>query len=123
VKPLRGIGYWSNDSHPELPDPHDFVDPDWDEGTREDVADYLDHGQLARMYLGYSMCRICGKLDNGDLEYTDGTYLWPSGLSHYVTDHLVKLPDEFVQHVQAVLASNEKATVDWEWWQRQEPDA
>jgi hypothetical protein len=120
VEPLRGIGYWRNDTHPELPDPRDFVDPNWDQGTRDDIVDYLRRGLLARVFMGYSSCRICGKRDNGDLEQTDGTYLWPSGLAHYVSDHLVRLPEEFVCHVRDVTVSNEEAPVDWVWWSRQQ---
>ncbi len=120
MEPLRGIGYWRNDTHPELPDPRDFVDPNWDQGTRDHIVDYLRRGLLARVFMGYSSCRICGKRDNGELEQTDGTYLWPSGLAHYVSDHLVRLPEEFVCHVRDVTVSNEEAPVDWVWWSRQQ---
>jgi hypothetical protein len=30
---------------------------------------------------------------------TDGVYCWPEGLAHYVKEHDVRLPDEFVTHV------------------------
>ena len=32
---------------------------------------------------------------------TDGTWLWPVGLVHYVRDHYVRLPHEFVSHAEA----------------------
>lgn len=48
--------------------------------------------------MGCSKCRICGK-DNGSAEFTDLVYLWTEGLSHYVKDHDVKLPLEFLNHI------------------------
>ena len=36
---------------------------------------------------------------NGNLELTDGTFLWPEGLAHYVRDHDVRLPTAFVEHI------------------------
>jgi hypothetical protein len=37
----------------------------------------------------------------GDSDLTDGTWLWPQGLVHYVAVHGVALPQEFVAHVSA----------------------
>ena len=34
--------------------------------------------------------------DNGSREFTDGTWLWPEGFSHYVENHQVRPPAEFV---------------------------
>ena len=116
---LRGIGYWNSDADPHLPDPAAFIDPAWDQEIRADICDYLRRGLLARGYMGHSTCRICGKRDNGNLELTDTTYVWPSGLAHYVQDHLVRLPDEFVSHVREVEQTNENAQVDLTWWSGQ----
>lgn len=60
------------------------------------VADYLDSGVYAGGYRGYSQCRICMKL-NGSRELTDGTWVWPEGLSHYVRDHSVTLPQLIIE--------------------------
>jgi hypothetical protein len=74
-------------------------------------------------FMGYSTCRICGKHDNGNLELTDGTYIWPSGLEHYVREHAVRLPDEFVAHLEQVEEANEEFRADWSWWLQQRPGA
>jgi hypothetical protein len=42
--------------------------------------------------------------------------VWPDGLSHYVSDHGVRLPDEFVQHASSRTESLEEAERDLEWW-------
>jgi len=38
-------------------------------------------------------------LDMGRGELTDGVYMWPEGLAHYLEKHNVRLPQEFVDHV------------------------
>jgi hypothetical protein len=65
--------------------------------------------------MGLSPCRFCGK-HNGSLEYTDHVYIWPEGLAHYLTDHQVRLPDEFVLHVERSMDELDEATVDPSWW-------
>ncbi|MBN8883879.1 MAG: hypothetical protein J0H73_16400 [Salana multivorans] len=89
------IGYWAGPGAGDWPGPQCFVDHDWDEEEREQVADYLLRGLVSRAYMGYSPCRICG-CDNGALELSDGTYVWPEGLRHYVVEHGVRLPSGFV---------------------------
>lgn len=41
---LRLIGYRTGPSAPDWPDPADFVDPSWDQGERETIADDLQGG-------------------------------------------------------------------------------
>jgi len=50
--------------------------------------------------MGYSFCRFnCDAPPPllGDSDFTDGEWVWPAGLAHYVEAHSVMLPDEFVQ--------------------------
>jgi hypothetical protein len=98
---LRLIGYWRSeyDSTP-WPDPHDFVDDTWPAATRELVVAYLVRGRTLQQYRGLSLCRFCG-LKVGSKELTDRMYCWPEGLAHYVAAHNVRLPDEFVTHVES----------------------
>jgi hypothetical protein len=91
------------------------VDADWDEEERHGVSQYLASGTTARTFMGRSVCRLCG-VSNGYAEYSDGTYIWPAGLAHYVDEHDVRLPDEFVQHAISRLAELEAAEVDDAWW-------
>jgi hypothetical protein len=62
------------------------------------VAVYLERGTLVNQYRGLSSCRFCDRY-NGSAELSDGTYCWPEGLAHYLWDHEVRLPSEFVAHV------------------------
>lgn len=114
-RPLLTIGYWGNDQHPDYPDPRTLIDESWDEAERFDVAHYLERQPVARAFMGYSPCRICGR-NNGDLELTDGTFIWPDGLAHYVRDHHVRLPAAFVRHVEQQSARWDYATGSTDWW-------
>ncbi len=116
--PLIRIGYWRGAEARGWPDPALFVDPAWDADERELVARYLRHGLVARAYLGMSACRLCGRT-NGSLELTDGSYLWPDGLAHYLEDHHVRLPARFVDHVRRTVDCVEQALVEDGWWMEQ----
>lgn len=117
---LRLIGYWWSPDDPGWPKAHEWVDVDWDSTERELVAAYLAGGMRAPYAAGGpSECRICG-CANGNLELTDGTYLWPEGLSHYVRDHSVRLPKEVIGHVLKWMHT-ESWVEDSSWWREQKP--
>ena len=109
------IGYWQGDRSPGWPFPQDFVDETWNAIERELVAEYLTHGFVTRVFMGFSTCRMCGAL-NGTVEQTDRTYVWPQGFAHYVRDHGVRPPQEFVDHALALLSQAEGAPYDESWW-------
>ncbi|MEV6207042.1 hypothetical protein [Kitasatospora sp. NPDC051914] len=112
---LTLFGYWHSPETPDLPDPAALVDPDWEMWERSEVADYLEQGHVARQFLGVSRCRICGEV-NGSAEFTDGEYLWPSGLAHYVREHAVRLPERITAHILRRTAEWEEVEVDASWW-------
>ena len=65
---------------------------------------YLRNGHYRGAALGFSACRFeCrdkyGMLGSGEL--TDGEWVWPEGLPHYVERHGVMLPEEFVASASA----------------------
>ena len=112
---VRLIGYWHEDEDDRFPDPHDLVDESWDGSERSLVASYLEEGFVPWVYAGLSTCRFCGA-SNGCAELTDGVYLWPEGLAHYVREHAVRLPTDVVEHIVAHSAALEALTVDHDWW-------
>lgn len=112
---LIRLGYWLGANEPGWPDVRPFVDETWDSQTRTEVVLHLRQGAVARRYLGYSACRICGELV-GSLELSDGTYIWPEGLAHYVGLHGVRLPQTFVDHVEVTREKLEAAEVSDGWW-------
>lgn len=112
------IGYWSGGTSQDagLPSPQQFVDPDWDAEDRRLVADYLRRGFVHRAYMGWSPCRMCDRRDNGNLELSDGAYIWPEGLVHYVEDHAVRPPEVLTTHVLSELDRFETLPRDETWW-------
>ena len=117
---VRLIGYWcgatdrSPNEEERLPDPRDMIDESWSDRERELVASYFEHGLRPWAFAGQSYCRLCGKV-NGSAEFTDGAYLWPEGLAHYVREHSVKLPDDVLAHVRRRYDEAETPEVDRDW--------
>jgi hypothetical protein len=64
------------------------------------VIEYLKIGYIESYEFGYATCRLCGTFcdEMGCCSLSDGTYVWPEGLVHYVQQHDVDLPPEFVAH-------------------------
>lgn len=125
-KILIGIGYWHSIYEPDLPDPGLFVDENWCDTDRKKLIKYLNSGfKLSYSYMGSSWCRFrCGQDDLGSLEYTDGKYVWPEGLVHYIEKHMVRLPSE----VEAYMLNNSNVgssvlnpEIDLTWWKKQKP--
>ena len=65
--------------------------------------------------MGYSLCRICG-VTNGNLELTDGLFVWLEGLGHYVHEHAVRLPAEFEEHDARMESLTDDIVIDGRWW-------
>ncbi len=93
---MKVIGYWITSLvDEEFPPPQELV-TDYVPGTRQRIADYLDAGATFEVYRGVSWCRFfCGHPGHCS-ELTDGEWVWPADLSHYVRDHSVRLPDAFI---------------------------
>mgnify|MGYP001598340626 CR=1 FL=1 len=92
------IGYWYSSKYNDAqkyPDPHLL---ETTESVDNHLVEYLNYGQACNFYRGSSSCRLCG-IRLGSSELSDGEYIWPKGLDHYVSEHKIKLPDYFLEHV------------------------
>src|SRR4051812_9787890 len=95
------IGYWiRNLKDEEFCAPQEVVGKLPPE-VRTKLADYLEAGAVDffQSQFGHSWCRFfCGaaREQMGSKELTDGNWIWPQGLSHYVRSHGIILPEEFV---------------------------
>ena len=121
---LTGIGYWHSFSEPDYPDPGNFVDDKWNNEEKQKIAAYLNSAhQMPYAAGGTSWCRFrCGIQNLGSLEFTDGKYLWPEGLSHYITKHNVKLPQKVIDHMLVERKTEpviDNFEVDLTWWANQ----
>lgn len=102
-----------------LPHPSNFVDEDWNEDEKDMVAKYLKSytaddprkawglkpteksgPQIITSYRGFSTCRMCDKMPNGSSCIGDDKFIWPSGFAHYIEEHSVRPPKEFIDHVR-----------------------
>lgn len=99
------VGYWRDWAEPdledegELPWPGDSVDESWDAAERAAVIKHLQAGKPCRGWRGLAQCRLCGER-LGSCDMTDGLWVWPQKLEHYLLVHHVRLPVEFVEHVK-----------------------
>lgn len=83
----------------ELPSVFDHVDEKWTGKPRKLVIEYVGDLRFRKTsYFGFSTCRICGK-PNGAADFSDGTWEWPEGFAHYLSEHGVKPPDRFIHYV------------------------
>lgn len=111
-KSLKLIGHWIERLDDlRYPPPQELV-ADFDLPAREAISTYLDAGVIVARYDGNSWCRFGCQRFMGGCALTDGEWVWPDGLSHYVRDHHVRLPNEFL----AAVARNSPSTagVDFE---------
>ncbi len=119
---LIAIGYWHSERKPQLPMPQAFIEPHWEEEEKAMVIRYLKRGRLAIMYRGFSICRICNKMLGSEC-WTDGTYIFPDFLFHYLEEHQVKLPQQFINHVRAKqflqgAFTIQVESIDYSWWEQ-----
>jgi len=124
-KQLIGIGYWHSIYDSGFPDPGNFVDKEWNKEEREHILRYLQAGRsMPYDAMGVSWCRFrCGVVHLGAGEFTDGKYVWPEGLAHYIDKHEVRLPHEVVAYMlsdkNSVDVIGEDFEIDWSWWKKQ----
>lgn len=113
-RPVRAVGYWCQlgaattdpgfraPSTSVLPDPRRLVCPGPYPVSREAVVRYLRAGSVYVQWRGLSYCRFSCGVDfslMGSRCLTDGAWVWPEGLPHYVEAHSVLLPEEFLRWV------------------------
>jgi hypothetical protein len=105
VPVLRLIGYWARDEGPsKYPHPTCLVGLGGSPEERGRIAAYLRSGRHLSGQCGYSFCRFACGIPNeqmGSSELTDGEWVWPEGLAHYVEAHAVGLPEEFVAAIRS----------------------
>jgi hypothetical protein len=116
-KVLKQVGYWQSVANPYLPHPKHFVKSGWRESEHSKIMAYLRSGHEYCSSMGYSYCRfdcfcLTNNFDNlsqleknewingitsmGTRDLTDGEWVWPEGLTHYVEKHHICLPDAFI---------------------------
>jgi hypothetical protein len=100
--PYRWFGFFSEDHDSSIPPVDEFIDQDWRPSDWEQLANYVAHAPvvLASAMLPVK-CPLCDEsyLDPGSYS-SDGEWLWPTSLAHYVTRHYVRPPDALIEHIR-----------------------
>ncbi|AZZ90649.1 hypothetical protein EUZ85_07930 [Hahella sp. KA22] len=97
---MKVLGFWSNSYE-------NGVTPSFlcgDIGSdKEKIVSYLKSGARCNAWLGYARCRFeCEDSETSVLgcsEMTDGKWIWPEGLYHYVEKHDLLLPSIFIDYL------------------------
>jgi hypothetical protein len=102
--PHKWFGIFQADDGTEegVPRFSEFVDVGWQPGDKLRIVEYL---KSAPNVLSSSSlptpCMICGaELGDPGSFFSDGEWLWPERLVHYMIEHDVRLPDEFVERIR-----------------------
>ena len=120
---LIAIGYWKSEYEPNYPHPQQLQDESWNKDEKQLVIDHLRNSITAILYKGFSWCRFnCGENDMGTKCLTDGIYIFPEKLYHYLESHDVRLPNKFVEHVKNYKPIQEidfeVGNIDYTWWEK-----
>jgi hypothetical protein len=105
---VRIVGYWKNEEKRcrRYPKPQWLVQHGWHAEDLDRIIAYLRSGKEYLSYMGYSQCRFedcqdaCAR-QNGVSDITDGKWIWPQGLAHYIEKHSVILPEEFIDTMRS----------------------
>ena len=123
---LKAVGFWNGDSEERFVDPALLVDEEWEQENMDKIIAYLKGFKRINHQMGFSYCRFgCNggsRFDPnmGTSEQTDGIWIWPEGLVHYVEDHNIRLPSEFIDTMKrndfAVVHDVGNGMIDYGFW-------
>lgn len=77
------------------------MDPSWDPQDRRELTNYILSAPLVVATSGQSACRLCEAMLSASAFQSDGVWLWPQDLGHYLTSHGVRLTEALVTHIRA----------------------
>lgn len=102
--PHNWFGLWktSEAEVAQVPLFTDVVDPKWNPPDLADILDYLRNCPVALACgAGAGACPLCGEtLNDLGCQRSDGVWVWPASLEHYVSRHHVRLPDRMVEQIR-----------------------
>ena len=104
---LRKEGFWCKKEEKDFLI-KEFPFPISDRVDIEDIKYFipklesLERKVRSQGYMGYSTCRICGKL-NGSKTFYDNKFAWPEGYKHCIEEHGVQPSAAFVLHVRGLV--------------------
>ena len=106
--PYKWFGFWPNSENPintndfemYIPLLEDFIDLSWIPNYKSKIIEYLKNSDgYAIMIPDTRKCELCDEQLEVAAYNTDGVWLWPSFLYHYVESHNIRLPEYFENHI------------------------
>ena len=102
--PHRWFGYFSQSGYvaTKLPSLDEVTDPGWTPADRAKLCDYLKRAPVTvTSFERDHKCSLCGaEIGNPTAHQSDGLWLWPLCLPHFVEFHSVRLPDSLVARIR-----------------------
>ena len=100
----RWFGVWREmgAAFSACPSVRDFVgSADWAGYDRDGLVRYLETAQVVASTSRMAFpCVLCGAREGGSLSYrTDGVWLWPDDLPHYISEHSIVPPRSMLEHI------------------------
>jgi hypothetical protein len=105
LKELKRVGYWCSDQPPSC----DYIHPRMLAGKsnygprKSAVVQYLHDGAIFRRWRGLADSRLFPLITSAELgsrDLTDGEWVWPEGLSVYVSKADIELPQDFLASME-----------------------
>lgn len=78
---------------PELINKSDYHDLDL-------IINYLENGGKIVTMASKEDCKLCGEVAGSRNYFTDGKWIWPIWIKHYLVQHKLKLPEQFILYIR-----------------------
>ncbi len=64
------------------------------------IVEYIRNGGKVSTVASKKTCEYCKEIAGAINYYTDGKWIWPEWLEHYLLIHELELPNEFILHIR-----------------------
>ena len=100
--PHQWYGFWRWEGHDyeELPIIEDAISLSWNPVDKDKIISYLSRSPIVISSMTTSNCLLCTEEVPSLCYHSDGLWLWPDSLAHYVRCHNVALPERFAQVIR-----------------------
>jgi hypothetical protein len=103
--PHNWFGLWKTSEADSIDVPlfSEVIDAAWNPPDFENILDYLKRCPVALASgMRSEKCPHCeDHLPEPGTQRSDGVWVWPSSLAHYVEKHRVRLPDRMIMHIRS----------------------
>lgn len=98
----RWFGIWKGTvvTQEDLPEVGDFVDPAWAPSDKNKLIEYISDSPIIMCTSWSERCKLCEASIPVETYHSDGHWLWPDSLVHYLCNHDVMLPSHLVDHIR-----------------------